>query len=64
MRTNKTRAGTRAAVKKSASKPAAPKRKLSKLPVNTIINGDSIEALSKLPDASVDLVFADPPSNL
>ena len=68
MRTNKSRAGTRAATKKSASKPAALKQKQARpsgqLPVNTIINGDSIEALSKLPDASVDLVFADPPYNL
>lgn len=68
MRTNKSRASTRAATKKSASKPAALKQKQARpsgqLPVNTIINGDSIEALSKLPDASVDLVFADPPYNL
>lgn len=31
---------------------------------NKIINGDSIEALSRLPDSSVDMVFADPPYNL
>jgi modification methylase len=30
----------------------------------TIINGDCIEELKKLPDNSVDLVFADPPYNL
>lgn len=31
---------------------------------NTIIEGDCIEILSRLPDQSVDLVFADPPYNL
>jgi modification methylase len=31
---------------------------------NSIIIGDCIEALAKLPDKSVDLVFADPPYNL
>ena len=31
---------------------------------NRIIEGDCIEILSKLPDNSVDLVFADPPYNL
>jgi modification methylase len=30
----------------------------------TIIQGDCIEALKRLPDGSVDLVFADPPYNL
>lgn len=34
------------------------------LPVDTIIEGDCLEALKKLPDRSVDLVFADPPYNL
>ena len=31
---------------------------------NTIIEGDCIDILSRLPDGSVDLVFADPPYNL
>ncbi|MCC7266555.1 MAG: site-specific DNA-methyltransferase [Caulobacteraceae bacterium] len=31
---------------------------------DTIIQGDCLEELKKLPDASVDLVFADPPYNL
>jgi modification methylase len=31
---------------------------------NTIIQGDCLEELKKLPDGSVDLVFADPPYNL
>ena len=34
------------------------------LPMDTIIEGDCIVALSRLPTASVDLVFADPPYNL
>lgn len=34
------------------------------LPINQIIKGDSIEELKKLPDNSVDLIFADPPYNL
>lgn len=33
-------------------------------PAETIINGDCIEELKKLPEKSVDLVFADPPYNL
>lgn len=32
--------------------------------LNTIIQGDCIESLKKLPDNSVDLIFADPPYNL
>lgn len=32
--------------------------------LNTILNGDCVEALKRLPDASVDMVFADPPYNL
>jgi modification methylase len=34
------------------------------LPINEVILGDCIAALKRLPDASVDLVFADPPYNL
>jgi len=34
------------------------------LPLGQIIPGDCLEAMRKLPDASVDLVFADPPYNL
>ncbi len=34
------------------------------LPLNTIIAGDCIEAMDALPEASVDLIFADPPYNL
>ncbi len=31
---------------------------------NSIIQGDSLELLKKIPDKSIDLVFADPPYNL
>ncbi|WJY22372.1 site-specific DNA-methyltransferase [Fontisubflavum oceani] len=34
------------------------------LPLNTILSGDCIEAMNSLPEASVDLIFADPPYNL
>ncbi|MFM2356873.1 MAG: hypothetical protein RLZZ528_2609 [Pseudomonadota bacterium] len=34
------------------------------LPLNTILAGDCIEVMNSLPEASVDLVFADPPYNL
>ena len=34
------------------------------LPVNTILNGDCIEMMNSLPEASIDLIFADPPYNL
>ena len=34
------------------------------LPIDTILKGDCLEELKKLPDRCVDLVFADPPYNL
>ncbi len=34
------------------------------LPINTIINGDCIEGMQKLPDNCIDLIIADPPYNL
>jgi site-specific DNA-methyltransferase (adenine-specific) len=37
---------------------------LPNLPINTILHGDCIEVLAKLPENSVDLIFADPPYNL
>ncbi len=38
--------------------------RLMDLATNTIIEGDCVEMLSRLPEKSVDLVFADPPYNL
>ena len=52
---------------KSASKPAAKARAAAvreALPLGQILPGDCVEAMRALPDASVDLVFADPPYNL
>ena len=40
------------------------RRPLVSLPVNRILLGDCLKRLQELPDASVDLVFADPPYNL
>jgi len=34
------------------------------LPVNRILKGDCIEIMRGLPDASIDMIFADPPYNL
>src|SRR5690242_4778877 len=34
------------------------------LPLGQILSGDCVAAMRALPDASVDLVFADPPYNL
>jgi modification methylase len=34
------------------------------LPLNTIMSGDCIDVMNSLPEASVDLIFADPPYNL
>jgi modification methylase len=36
----------------------------AELPLNTILDGDCIEVMRGLPEASVDLIFADPPYNL
>ena len=35
-----------------------------KLPLDTIIQGDCIAEMARLPDKSVDMIFADPPYNL
>ncbi len=39
-------------------------RPVSRIPANQILIGDCLEELRKLPDESIDLVFADPPYNL
>ncbi len=39
-------------------------RKQAALPLNEILAGDCIEVMNRLPEASVDLIFADPPYNL
>ena len=40
------------------------RRVASPLPLDSVLVGDCIAELKKLPDASIDLVFADPPYNL
>lgn len=37
---------------------------MSLTPVNRILQGDALEVLKTLPEASIDLIFADPPYNL
>jgi modification methylase len=37
---------------------------MASLPLDTVIEGDCIAGMATLPDASVDLIFADPPYNL
>ena len=34
------------------------------LPLNTILRGDCVDQMARLPEGSVDLIFADPPYNL
>lgn len=40
------------------------KEKAASLPLNSILSGDCIDVMNALPEASVDLIFADPPYNL
>ncbi len=44
--------------------PAASAERDAALPLSTILPGDCIESMRSLPDASIDLIFADPPYNL
>ncbi|MFZ5609263.1 MAG: site-specific DNA-methyltransferase [Pseudomonadota bacterium] len=39
-------------------------RRMRKLPLNRILEGDSIAVMNALPEKSIDVVFADPPYNL
>ncbi|GGO08915.1 methyltransferase [Iodidimonas muriae] len=47
----------------TASAKATPQRSAN-LPLDTILQGECIEVMRGLPDASVDMIFADPPYNL
>ena len=40
------------------------RKEAARLPLDTILDGDCIEVMRGLPEASVDLIFADPPYNL
>jgi modification methylase len=43
---------------------ARPRPSLSLLPLDTVIQGDCVAEMAALPDACVDMIFADPPYNL
>jgi modification methylase len=43
---------------------AAPPRQAPVLPLDTLLQGDCIAIMRTIPDASIDMVFADPPYNL
>jgi modification methylase len=47
-----------------SKRPKAPAAPAPDLPLGTIIEEDCIAAMRRLPDASIDMVFADPPYNL
>ena len=49
---------------KLARAPVVPRFDAQALPLDTLINDDCIVAMAGLPDASVDMIFADPPYNL
>lgn len=56
---------TKQTSKACAPAPAkAPKAKVTALPLNKILLGDSIEMMRGLPSSCVDAIFADPPYNL
>lgn len=55
--TQETRADTAALAKAKSSTP-------QQLPLGQILRGDCIAEMRRLPDASIDMVFADPPYNL
>ncbi len=51
----------RIAEQPTSFRPAKPK---GELPLDTILQGDCIAEMARLPDKSVDMIFADPPYNL
>ena len=50
--------------KRPATGKSVPKRMAPVLPLDTLLQGDCIAIMRTLPDASVDMIFADPPYNL
>src|SRR5215210_6767317 len=54
---------TRIGEEQGRLRPAA-RPKARELPLDTIIEGDCVAAMARLPDKSVDMIFADPPYNL
>ncbi|WP_406856611.1 site-specific DNA-methyltransferase [Alsobacter sp. KACC 23698] len=63
-RTEAVDVGSRKNVSRTGRPPSSPRMERSALPLDTVLVGDCVAELAKLPDASVDLVFADPPYNL
>lgn len=51
-------------IKAPETKTAETVKKASALPLDQILKMDCVEAMATLPDASVDMIFADPPYNL
>ena len=47
-----------------AERRSAPESLRPDLPLNQIIEEDCVAAMSRLPAASIDMIFADPPYNL
>ncbi len=56
--------GPRALSVRSAARASADASTRAALPLNRILRGDCIEGMRSLPDASIDMIFADPPYNL
>ncbi len=63
-RTGAVGAGARIKVTRTGRPSSMPRMEPSALPLDTVLVGDSVAHLAALPEASVDLVFADPPYNL
>jgi modification methylase len=53
-----------APLRRAPTRPKLVMSVLDDLPINSIIQDDCIEAMARLPDKSIDLIFADPPYNL
>ncbi|MFZ4532586.1 MAG: DNA-methyltransferase, partial [Alsobacter sp.] len=63
-RTGAVGAGARIKVTRTGRPTSMPRMEPSALRLDTVLVGDSVAHLAALPEASVDLVFADPPYNL
>lgn len=51
-------------IDRAKARPASIRDARAQLPLGQILSGDCVAAMRGLPDASVDLIFADPPYNL
>jgi site-specific DNA-methyltransferase (adenine-specific) len=59
-----TRKASRTIADPSGSTAPAPDRRSTSAPTNTLVTGDCIKLMNAWPEASVDLIFADPPYNI